>query len=93
VIDAIASGQFSDGDPERFRPIVDSLLGHDEYLLLADFGSYIECCERAADAYSDPDRWTRMSILNAARCGYFSSDRSMRQYGAEIWQVVPVPVA
>jgi starch phosphorylase len=92
VIDSIASGQFSDGDQELFQPIVDSLLKHDEYLLLADFQSYVDCCEQAARAYTDQQRWTKMSILNAARCGFFSSDRSMRQYCEEIWRVEPVDV-
>ncbi len=92
VIDAIASGQFAKGDAELFRPIVDSLLFRDQYMLLADFSSYIECSERAAVAYADRDRWTRMSILNSARCGFFSSDRSMREYCQDIWGVKPVPV-
>jgi starch phosphorylase len=92
VVDAIASGQFSQGDTQLFKPIVDSLLQHDEYLLLADFPSYIDCCERAAQAYTDQESWTRMSILNTARCGFFSSDRSMRQYCKEIWRVTPVRV-
>jgi starch phosphorylase len=92
VIDAIGSGRFSSGDRELFRPIVDSLLLRDEYLLLADFGSYVECCERAARAYRDPDAWTRMSILNTARCGFFSSDRTMREYCEQIWRVQPVKV-
>jgi starch phosphorylase len=92
VIDAIAAGEFSGGDTEMFRPIVDSLLLHDPYLLLADFQSYVECSERAARAYEDVEHWTRMSILNTARCGFFSSDRSMREYCAEIWKVEPVPV-
>jgi starch phosphorylase len=92
VLEAIRSGQFSAGDAELFRPIVDSLLGHDEYLLLADFQSYVECCERAAHAYTDHDSWTRMSIVNTARCGFFSSDRAMREYGRDIWHVAPVKV-
>jgi starch phosphorylase len=92
VLDAISSGDFSHGDRELFRPIVESLLFHDEYLLLADFASYVECSERAAAAYGDPDRWFRMSILNTARCGFFSSDRSMREYCSEIWGVKPLPV-
>jgi starch phosphorylase len=93
VIDSIASGHFSGGDTDLFRSLVDSLLLHDQYLLLADFQSYVECCEIAAAAYADPDRWTRMSILNTARCGFFSSDRSMQEYCGEIWGVKPVPVA
>ena len=92
VIDSIGAGQFSEGDTEVFRPIVDSLLNHDEYLLLADFQSYIDCCEQAAQAYTNSDLWTKMSILNSARCGFFSSDRSMRQYCEEIWGAKPVGV-
>jgi starch phosphorylase len=92
VIDSLTSGQFSAGDQRLFRPLVDALLVQDEYLLLADFQSYVDCCERAAGAYADQDRWTRMSILNTARCGFFSSDRSMRDYCEEIWRVSPVEV-
>jgi starch phosphorylase len=92
VIDAIDAGVFSAGDPGLFRPIVDSLLHHDEYLLLADFESYVACSERAATAYQDQEAWTRMSILNTARCGFFSSDRTIRQYCDEIWKVRPVAV-
>ena len=78
---------------DLFRPIVDSLLLHDEYLLLADFQPYVDCCERAAEAYRAPDGWARMSILNTSRCGFFSSDRTIRQYCEEIWHVKPVPVS
>jgi starch phosphorylase len=92
VIDSIAEGRFSKGDRELFHPIVDSLLYHDEFLLLADYQAYIECQDRAAERYLDQDAWTRMSILNTARCGFFSSDRSMRQYCQEIWDVEPVEV-
>jgi starch phosphorylase len=92
AIDRIASGEYSKGDRDLFRPIVDSLLERDEYLLLADYASYIDCQERAAAAYRDEPSWTRMSILNTARCGFFSSDRTMRQYCEEIWKVAPVRV-
>ena len=85
-------GQFSDGDKEVFRPIVESLLRQDEYLLLADFRSYIDASEKAACAFQDRDRWTRMSILNAARSGFFSSDRTIRQYCDEIWHVQPLKI-
>jgi len=84
AIDAIASGRFSQGDTLLFQPIVDSLLQADPFLLLADYESYIEI--------QDEESWTRSSILNTARCGFFSSDRSMRQYCDEIWQVKPVKV-
>ncbi len=92
VIDAIASGAFSPGDRGLFRPIVDSLLERDEYLLLADFASYVASSERAAAAYQNREAWTRMSILNTARCGFFSSDRTIRQYCDAIWKVRPVAV-
>jgi len=92
VLDRIAAGEYSNGDRDLFRPIVDSLLKRDEYLLLADYASYIDCHDRAAEAYREEQSWTRMSILNTARCGFFSSDRTMRQYCDKIWQVKPVKV-
>ncbi len=93
VIDLIASGHFSSGDPELFKPLVDSLLYHDEYLLFADYQSYVDCQDRVSKTYRDRDAWTRMSILNAARMGKFSSDRTIRQYCDEIWKVSPIPVS
>lgn len=92
AIDRIASGHFSPDDPARFSPLVDSLLYHDEYLLLADYTSYIACQDMAEQAYQDTNRWVRMSILNAARCGFFSSDRTMIQYCADIWRVKPLVI-
>jgi len=92
VIDSIADGEFSGGDRELFRPIVDSLLYDDPYLLLADYASYIECSELAAAAYLDTPRWNRMSILNSVRCGFFSSDRAIREYCRDIWKVQAVRV-
>ena len=93
VIDLIPSGYFSSGDSELFKPLVDSLLYHDEYLLFADYQSYVDCQDRVSQTYRDQDAWTRMSILNAARMGKFSSDRTIRQYCDEIWKVSPVPVS
>jgi starch phosphorylase len=72
-----------------FRPLVDALLTRDDYMLLADYQSYIDCQQRVSDAYRDSAAWTRMSILNAARVGRFSSDRSIRDYCREIWNVTP----
>ncbi len=92
VIDRIASGVFSHGDKDLFKPIVDNLLYSDPYLLLADYQSYIECQDRVAAAYRNQEKWTKMSILNAARMGMFSSDRSIREYCQDIWKVEPVPV-
>jgi starch phosphorylase len=93
VIDLIKSGFFSHGDAELFRPLIDGLLYHDPYLLLADFQSYIECQDRVAAAYRDTEHWTRMSILNTARSGKFSSDRTIREYCTDIWRVQPVPIS
>ncbi len=90
VVDCLAVGEYAQGDKELFRPIVDSLLNHDAYLVTVDFPAYLECSERAAEAYRDRDGWTRMSILNSARCGYFSSDRTIQQYAKEIWGVEPL---
>src|SRR4029077_20741476 len=87
AIDAIAGGAFSNGDRELFRPLVDSLLEHDDYLLLADYQSYVDCQERVSAAYGDRRQWTRMSILNCARVGRFSSDRSIRDYCRLIWNI------
>ncbi|HNO58743.1 MAG TPA: glycogen/starch/alpha-glucan phosphorylase, partial [Accumulibacter sp.] len=68
------------------------LLNHDEYMLLADFQSYIECQENVSLAYLDQERWLRMSILNVARSSFFSSDRAIREYCQEIWRVQPVRI-
>jgi glycogen phosphorylase len=92
VIDRISSGFFSHGDPNLFKPLLDSLLGRDDYLLLADYQSYVECQDQVGQAYRDADQWTRMSILNVARMGKFSSDRSIRDYLQNIWKTPPVQV-
>jgi starch phosphorylase len=92
VIDLIRSGFFSRGDTELFRPLVDGLLYQDPYLLLADFQSYVDCQAQVSEIYGDAERWTRMSILSAARSGKFSSDRTVREYCADIWRVEPVPI-
>jgi glycogen phosphorylase len=93
AIDALASGVFSGGDTEPFERVITSILDRDEYLVLADYRSYIDCLDRAVGpAWADQDRWTRMSILNTARSGFFSSDRTVRGYGRDIWHVEPVPV-
>ena len=92
VIDLIASGAFSGGDPGVYRPLVDHLLWHDSYLVLADYASYIACQEEVSACYRDVRRWTRMSILNVARMGKFSSDRTIDEYCREMWKAAPVPV-
>ena len=90
AIDLISSGFFSNGDRGLFRPLVESLLTSDDYMLLADYQAYVECQQHVSDAYSDQNAWTRMSILNTARVGHFSSDRSIREYCRDIWKVTPI---
>ncbi len=87
AIDLISSGAFTDGDRGRVAPIVGDLLSNDRFMTLADFGSYVEAQARVDAAYADKDAWTRSAILNVARCGYFSSDRAMRDYLARIWGI------
>jgi starch phosphorylase len=90
AIDLIASGFFSNGDGELFRPLVESLLNRDDYMLLADYQAYVDCQQRVSEAYRDQRNWTRMSIVNSARVGRFSSDRSIREYCRDIWNVKPL---
>jgi starch phosphorylase len=88
VLDAIAGGAFSSRQPDLFQPIVRSLLeGGDPYLLLADYGSYVNCQRQVSRAYRDERTWARMSIANVAGMGRFSTDRTIRQYADEIWGV------
>ena len=93
VIDLIRSGFFTRGDTELLKPLMDNLMYHDPYMLFADFASYLECQEKVSAAYEDREHWTRMSILNTARSGKFSSDRAVREYCRDIWRVDPVPIA
>lgn len=92
VIDLIREGYFSRGDRDLFRPIVDALLHHDPYFLLADYQSYVDCQTQVGLAYRDKEHWSRMSILNTARSGLFSSDRTIREYCDDIWRVKPVAI-
>ncbi len=92
AIDAVAEGRFSAGDASRFRPLVDSLLEHDRFFVLADFATYRECQERVDLTWKDATAWTRASILNTARSGWFSSDRAVAEYCDHIWRVSPVPI-
>jgi glycogen phosphorylase len=92
TLDALSSGEFSHGDRELFAPLVQSLLDRDEYMLLADYQAYLDCQEQVSAAWQDQEHWTRMSILNVARIGKFSSDRAIRDYCADIWKTWPVKV-
>jgi glycogen phosphorylase len=92
VIDLMASGHLSQGDRDLFKPLIDQLTLSDPYMLLADYPSYIDCQDEVGRVYQDQERWSRMSILNAARTGKFSSDRAIQEYCQEIWKVEPVPI-
>ena len=90
VLDAIAGGEFSPGEPGRHRAIVDALLwGGDHYLLLADFASYAEAQARVDTLYRDEQAWARRAIANVAAMGSFSADRSIREYARRIWRIEP----
>jgi starch phosphorylase len=91
-LDQIGSGYFSNGDASLFALLVDSLLQQDRFLLLADYQSYIACQDRVSAAYGDRKEWLRMSVLNVARMGKFSSDRSIREYCRNIWNISPIKV-
>ena len=99
AIDLIRMGFFSYDEPARFEPLIDALLprheqpGHgDPFMVLADFDAYAACQDSVDLAFREPARWTRMALCNIARTGYFSSDRSVREYAENIWNVRPVPV-
>ncbi|MBM4054643.1 MAG: glycogen/starch/alpha-glucan phosphorylase [Planctomycetes bacterium] len=92
VINMIASGFFSPSNKDLFKPITDSLLHHDQYLLFADYASYIRSQEQAGQTYQNQYEWTKKAILNVANMGKFSSDRTIQEYAKEIWDVKPVPI-
>ncbi|MEJ2426245.1 MAG: glycogen/starch/alpha-glucan phosphorylase, partial [Candidatus Thiodiazotropha sp.] len=92
VLDAIKEGRFSTGDGSRFQPLVTNLLVHDHFFVLEDFPAYRACQQQVDHTWRDASQWTRASILNTARCGWFSSDRAIREYCERIWRVTPVPI-
>jgi starch phosphorylase len=93
VIDEISQGELEHEHPGLFRPIVDSLLGDDQYFRCADFASYVATQRIAAQTYHNRDDWARISILNTARMGLFSADRTVAQYSREIWHTQPLPAS
>lgn len=91
ALDMIGSGFFSPEEPDRFKPIVDTLLQHgDQYLLLADYASYMDCQKKVEVAYQDQEEWVRKAILNVANMSKFSSDRTIMQYASQIWDAEPL---
>jgi len=92
VLKLIEQGHFSNGDGDLFKPLLQNLTGHDPFFVLADFGDYMRAQDAVNRAWSDRNRWNRMSLLNTARMGYFSSDRSIREYVQRIWQADEFPV-
>ncbi|ARO87430.1 glycogen/starch/alpha-glucan phosphorylase [Nitrosospira lacus] len=91
ALDMIGSGFFSPEEPDRFKPIVDTLLQHgDQYLLLADYASYMDCQKKVEVAYQDEEEWVRKAILNVANMSKFSSDRTIMQYASQIWDAEPL---
>ena len=88
----IESGFFSFGEPERFRPVIDSLRFEDRYLVCADFDDYAAAEERAAELYRDQRAWSRRALLNIAGASRFSADDTIRHYAAEIWGIQPVQI-
>ena len=93
AVDLIATGHFSHGDRELFRPLVDSLLLHDPFMVFADYQAYVDCQQQVGEVFRDQEQWSRMAILNVSRMGKFSSDRSIAEYCEKIWRVKRSPVA
>jgi glycogen phosphorylase len=93
VIDRIAMGYFSSGDTELFKPLLDSLMYRDDYMLFADYQAYVDCQEIVSETYRNKKKWTEMAILNVARSGKFSADRTIKEYCDEIWHAKPVKVS
>jgi starch phosphorylase len=90
ALDLITSGYFSPEAPRLFHPLTENLLNHDPFLVLADYRSYIDAQKEVDRLYSDPEQWTRKSILTVSRMGFFSSDRAVREYAERIWKIAPL---
>jgi glycogen phosphorylase len=92
ALDLLFSNHFSENEPGAFEPLRDALLTHDYYMHLADLRSYLEASRRLGALYADPDGWARKAILNVAGSGNFSSDRTIAEYAADIWNAKPCVV-
>ena len=93
ALDMIADGWFSPDQRDRHRPVVDALMGHDEFLVLTDYRAYVDCQQRVAELFRDSREWHRRALLNIARMGRFSSDRTVLEYARLIWNVTPAGIA
>ena len=82
----------SNGDKELFKPLLNSLTGHDPFFVMADFKDYLIKQDVVSECWNNKKSWNKMALLNTARSGYFSSDRSIREYCKSIWKVSPMPV-
>ena len=87
VINLVRGGHFSHGDRNMFAPLIDNLINHDPFCVCADFSDYLDAHDRVMSAWKEPDRWKKMSLINIARSGFFSSDRSIRDYCTKIWGI------
>jgi starch phosphorylase len=92
IVDMISADYFNKAEPGIFKPIIDKLLGDDYYCLMADYQSYIDAQDEVSRQYQDTEEWTKKAILNVARVGKFSSDRSIKEYAKNIWKVEPVKI-
>jgi starch phosphorylase len=88
VLHAIRSGVFSPDDPSRYTQLIDSLLDHDRFLVCADFDAYWDAQRKVDELWHQPEQWWRMAVLNTSRMGWFSSDRTIREYATEIWKAL-----
>jgi starch phosphorylase len=89
VLDAVGTGVFSPDEPHRYRELVDILTDHDHFMVSADFDAYVASQLHVAERWRDRGTWWRASMLNTARMGWFSSDRTIREYSEDIWNVAP----
>ncbi len=92
VIDRLAHNHFAPDEPGIFHPLLDELLSSDRFMVMADFGSYMLTQARVSQAFRDQKEWTRMAIRNIARCGKFSSDRTIKDYADDIWKIKPIEI-
>ena len=91
IFKLIQSGFFNPHNPNLFDPIIQSLTEYDPFLVCADFESYCQTQDQVSKMYLDKDEWTKKSIINVAQSGYFSSDRTIREYAAEVWGIAAKP--